>query len=156
MKRVAPYVALVICLGCGYFGYFGAARIFYQYKRSTWFGSLEKQEAEQLRETGQATLALSLSSVSIRNTLPSIQNNVSNLAKIRSKAPQELWPVLDLRLAKDYAMMARLEQQAGDPRDAAEHQRSAKALLSSLGWPDVSDNAVTDVADGQLRSRLKR
>jgi len=156
MKRAVPYIALVVCVGSGYLGYLAAVKIVYQYKQSTWFSSLEKQEAEQLRKTGQATLAFSLSTLSIQNTPLSIQNNVGSLAKIRSKAPQELWPVLDLRLAKDYAMMARLEQQGGEQGAAAEHQQSAKALLRSLGWQDVSDKSMTDLAEGQLRSSLKR
>jgi hypothetical protein len=156
MKRAVPYVALVICVGCGYVGYFSAARIGYQYKQSTWFSSLEKKDAEQLREIGETALGLSFSSMFIQNTPSSIQNNVSSLAEIRSKAPQELWPILDLRLAKDYAMMARLEQQAGNPRAAAEHQRAAKVLLGSLGWQGVSEDVMTDLADKQLRSRLKR
>jgi hypothetical protein len=156
MKRAIPYIAVVICLGCGYLGYFAAVRIVYQYKQSTWFSSLEKQDADQLRSTGQATLAFALSSMLIQDTPSSIQSNVSSLAEIRSKAPQELWPILDLRLAKDYAMMARLEQRAGNPRASAEHRQSAEVLLRALGWQDVSDSALTDLADGQLRSRLKR
>ncbi|MGD0568207.1 MAG: hypothetical protein ABSA78_07355 [Candidatus Sulfotelmatobacter sp.] len=156
MKRALPYVALVVSVGCGYLGYLAAVRIVYQYKQSTWFGSLGKQDADQLRETGQATFAFELSSMSIQNTPSSIQNNVNSLAKIRSKAPQELWPILDLRLAKDYAMEARLERQAGNQKAADEHLESAKTLLRSLGWRDVSDKVLTDLADAQLRSRLKQ
>jgi hypothetical protein len=156
MKRAVPYIALLICIVCGYLAYFDAARIVYQYKQSTWFSTLEKQEAERLRETTRTTLALSLSTMFIQNTASSIQNNVSRLAKIRKQAPQDLRPVLDLRLAKDYAMMARLEQRADNPTAAAEHQQAAKVLLVSLGWQDVSDSTVAGLADGQLRSRLKR
>jgi hypothetical protein len=155
VKRALPYLAILIGVGCGYVGYFTATGIVYQYKRSTWFSSLDKQNAEQLRAIGQTAFAISVSNLTIQNTLSSIQRNVSNLVRIRGKAPQELWPILDLRLAKDYAMMARLEQ-AGNPQLAAEHQQSAEALLRSLGWNDVSDNAVTSLADEQLRSRLKR
>ncbi len=156
MKRALPYFAVAISVGCGYLGYLAGVRIVYQYKQSTWFGSLGGQDADQLRETGQATLALEFSSMLIQNTPSSIQNNVNSLAKIRGKAPQELWPILDLRLAKDYAMEASLEQQAGNQWAANEHLESAKTLLRSLGWRDVSDNALTDLADAQLRSRLKQ
>jgi hypothetical protein len=156
MKRAVPYAALLICAGCGYLGYYSAARIVYQHKQSAWFSSLEKPEAEQLRKTGQTTLALSLSSILIQNNPSSIQHQVSSLAKIRSQAPQEFWPILDLRLAKDYAMMARLERQTGESKVAAEHEESAKLLLRSLGWLDVSDNALADLADRQFRSRMKR
>jgi hypothetical protein len=133
-----------------------AGRIVYQYKQSTWFASLGKQDADQLRETGQATLAIELSSMLIQNTPSSIQNNVDTVAKIREKAPRELWPVLNLRLAKDYVMEARLEQQAGDRKTANEHLESARALLRSLGWRDISDNALADLADAQLRSSSKQ
>src|SRR5258706_2972958 len=137
MKRAVPYIALVICIGCGYLGYLGAVRIFYQYKQSTWFSSLEKQDAGQLRATGQTTLAFALSSMLIQDTPSSIQNNVSSLAKIRSKAPQELWPILDLRLAKDYAIMARLGQRAGNPTTAARDLHLSAIRLCSLGLQDV-------------------
>jgi hypothetical protein len=156
MKRTLPYVALVISVGCGYLGYLAAVRIVYQYNQSTWFASLGKQDADQLRETGRATLALELSSMLMQNAPSSIQNNVNSLAKIRGKTPQELWPILDLRLAKDYAIEARLEKEAGNQGAANEHLESAKTLLRSLGWRDVSDNALTDLADAQLRSRLKQ
>jgi len=39
-----------------------------------------------------------------------------------------------MRLAEDYAMLARLEQKSGGSTVAAGHQQSAKALLFSLGW----------------------
>jgi hypothetical protein len=156
MKRLVPYLALLVCLGFGYLGRLCATRLVYQYKQSTWFSSLGRQDAEQLRRTGQTALAISVSSLMIQNTTSSIQHNVNNLAKIRGKAPQELGPILDLRLAKDYAMLVRLEQQAGNQSAAAGHQQSAQALLRSLGWKDVSENDVANLADLQLRSRLKR
>jgi hypothetical protein len=156
MKRALPYVALIISVGCGYLGYLAAGRIVYRYERSTGFGSLEKQDAERLRDTGQATLALEFSSMLIKNTPSSIENNVNSLATIRREAPQELWPILDLRLAKDYAMEARLEQQAGNQEAANEHRESTKTLLRSLGWRDTSDDALTNLADAQLRLRSKQ
>jgi hypothetical protein len=142
-------------MGCGYLGYFGTLRLAYLYKQSTWFSYLEKQDAARLRGTTQALMGFELSNMSIQNSPASLQNNVSNLTKIRSRAPPEVWPILDLRLAKDYAMMARLEQQAGSQMQAAGHQQSAKMLLGSLGWQNVSDDALNDLADKQLRLRLK-
>jgi len=156
MKRAAPYVALLIFVGSVYFGYLAAVRIVYQYKQSAWFSSLAKQDARQLREISQTLLGFELSTLLVQSTSSALQNNINSLGKIRSRAPRELWPILDLRLAKDYAMMARLEQQRGDPQAATTHQQSAEALLRSLGWQDVSDEAVTDMADRELHSRVKR
>jgi hypothetical protein len=155
VKRAAPYLTLIIFAGCIYLGYLSTILVVSRYKQSTWFNSLGTQEAAHLRQQSLTLFAFRMSSI-VQNTSPSVQNNVSSLAEIRSKAPQELWPILDLRLATDYAMMARLEQQAGNSGAAAGHQQSAKDLLRSLGWRDVSDEAVTDLADRQLRSRLKQ
>ena len=155
MRRAAPYIAFVIFVGCAYLGYFGAGRIVYRHKQSTWFNALGKQDAEQLREASRTLLAFSVSSLLIQNTPASLQRNVASLEEIRREAPQELWPILDLRLAKDYAMMARLERSENESA-AIGHQQSAKLILGSLGWQDVSDNALTALADGQLHSRLKR
>jgi hypothetical protein len=156
MKRALPYLALLVCLGFAYLGYLSATRIGYYYKHSTWFRSLGNQAAGQLRATTNTTLGIEFSNLAIQNTPLSIQYNLDILAKIRSQAPQELWPIVDLRVAKDYAMLARLEEQSGNLTVAAEHLGSAQALLRSLGWKDVSDDAVTKLADQQLRSRLKR
>ena len=52
-------------------------------------------------------------------------------------------------------MLARLEHKSGGSTVAAGHQQSAKALVLSLGWQDVSDGALNNLADRQLRSRLK-
>jgi hypothetical protein len=91
----------------------------------------------------------------IQNTPASLQRNVAILKEIRGKSPQEMWPILDLRLAKDYAMMARLEQSENNPA-AGGHQQSAKTLLGSLGWRDVSDGAVAALADREFHVRVKR
>lgn len=154
MKRTAPYVALV-AIACGYLGYLGTLRIAYLYKQATWFSSLGKQDGARLRGTAQALMEFELINTSIQNTSASLRNNISSLTKIRSRAQHEVWPILDLRLAKDYAMMARLERQR-DSTQAAAHQQLAKKLLLSLGWQDVSDDGLSDLVDRQLRSRLKQ
>jgi len=154
MKRAIPYLAVFVCVGFGAVGYLSATRIVYLHKRATWFPALEAQAAEELRRKAETTYAISVSSLVLQNTPSSIQDNVNYLSKLRSRAPQELWPVLDLRLAKDYAMMARLEEQSGS--SAAQNQQTAQALLRSLGWTDVSEGAVTKLGDEQLQSRFKR
>ena len=92
----------------------------------------------------------------MKNTEASLQRNVDGLAEIRGKAPQELWPVLDLRLARDYAAMAQVEGRANNSVAATNHRRHAADLLRSLGWNDVSDDAVAALGDKDLRRRMKR
>jgi hypothetical protein len=154
MKRAVPYLAILVCIGFAYIGYLSATRIIYLHKRSTWFPALSAQAAEELRRKAETTYAISVASLALHDTPSSIQDNVNYLSKIRSRVPQELWPVLDLRLAKDYAMMARLEEQSGS--SAAQNQQLAEERLRSLGWTDVSDSVVAKLGDEQLRSRFKR
>jgi len=146
---------LLIVAGCTYIGYRGTAAIVYRQKQSTWFNSLEKHDADRLRQTGQMALAYSLSALSIQNTTLSLDKSIQTLVKIRSTAPQELWPVLDLRMAKDYATLGRLEEQAGDPAGAAGHRQRAADLLRSIGWQTVSNEVLVRLADKELGSRLK-
>jgi hypothetical protein len=147
---------LLLFTGSAYVGYNGAARFTYRYKQAGWFSSLEKQDAQQLRKTTNALTAFELSRLLIQNTRPSLQYNVASLAKIRGEAPHELWPILDLRLAKDYATMARLEEQDGDTAAATRYRQSSVDLLKSLGWQDLSDAAITTLGENELHSRLKR
>jgi hypothetical protein len=154
VKRLVPYAAVLIFAVFLYLEYKSAIRVVYLHRQSGWFGSLGQSDAAGLRKTAQIALAFSLSSLQIQDTSASLQQNVSSLQKIRVEAPRELWGILDLRLAKDHAMMARLEQ-ANNPALAAGHRQSARALLRSLGWRQVSDVAVEELGDKQLSSRLK-
>lgn len=129
--------------------------VVYRQQQRIWFSTLDRRDAERLRQIGQACLAYSLSALTIQNTPASVHGNINHLAKIRKSAPPELWPVFDLRAAKDYAMMARLEQRAGDLGGAAGHKRQAADLLRSIGWQDVSDDALARLADKELESRVK-
>jgi hypothetical protein len=140
--------------GLLYLEYKSTVRIVYRHRQSGWFSFLGQSDAAELRQTVQTALAFNFSSLTIQNTSASLQENVNSLAKIRSEAPRGLWGILDLRLAKDYAMMAQLEQ-ANNPVLAASYRQLAKTLLSSLGWREVSDAAMAELADKQLSSRLK-
>ncbi len=146
---------ILIFAGCAYCGYRAAVRIVYQRQQSGWFSSLDRRDADRLRQFGESALAYNLSVLLIQNTPSSLQKNVNNLGRIRQNAPEELWPVVDLRLAEDYAMMARLEQQADSAVASADHKERAEDLLRSLGWQDVSDEQLMALADWQLQSRLK-
>jgi hypothetical protein len=147
---------IVVFAGCAYGGYQVAVRTVYHERQSTWFKSLGTQEADRLRKAGQTAFAYSVSVLLIQNSLSSLRGNVSSLGRIRAIAPQELWPILDLRLAMDYAMMARLEEQGNNTSAALGHKRRAADLLRSLGWQDVSDDSLTAIAERQFRSRIKR
>jgi hypothetical protein len=147
---------ILLFAGCAYGGYQVAVRTVYHQRQSKWFTSLGTQEADRLRRTSQTAFAYSISVLLLQNSLSSVQNNVSSLGKIRATAPEELWPIFDLRLALDYTMMARLEEQANNAAAALGHKRLAADLLRSLGWRDVSDNSLAAIADKQFRSRIKR
>ncbi len=147
---------VLLFAGCAYGGYQVAVRTVYHQRQSKWFRSLGTQEADRLRRMGQTAFAYSISVLLIQNSPSSLQNNVSSLGKIRASAPEELWPILDLRLAMDYVMMARLEDQGDNTPVSLGHKRLAADLLRSLGWQDVADNSLTAIADRQFRSRIKR
>jgi len=146
---------ILIFAGCAYCGYRAAIRIVYPRQQSGWFSSLDRREASHLRQLGESASAYNYSVLSISNTPSSLQKSVSNLNEIRQNAPEELWPIVDLRLAKNYAMMARLEQQTDSSVAAADHKQRAGDLLRSVGWQDISDEQLMALADRQLQSRLK-
>jgi hypothetical protein len=120
------------------------------------FASLGKEGAEDLRRTARALVGLQLSTTSLGNTEISVQKNLSDMVKLRGTSPAEVVPLFDLRIAKSYAMMARLDEQRGDGTKAAEHRQEAAKILQSLGWQDVSDTAMTALANRELGARLKR
>lgn len=51
-------------------------------------------------------------------------------------------------------MTARLEE-SSNPHDAALQRNSARNILQSLGWKDLSDAAIDKLASRQFRARLK-
>ncbi|MGA8151772.1 MAG: hypothetical protein WB952_12540 [Terriglobales bacterium] len=146
---------LVIFAGCAYGSYRLAIRVVYPRQQSGWFSLLDRREADRLRQLGESAFAYNYSVLSIQNTPSSLQINISNLAAIRKHAPEEMLPIIDLRLAKDYGMLARLEEQSGNAAAAADYRHRAGDLLRSLGWQDISDELLTVLADRQLQSRLK-
>jgi len=147
--------AILIFAGCAYCGYRAAVRIVYPRQQSGWFSLLDRREADRLRQLGESAFAYNYSVLSIQNTPSSLQTNINKLAAIRKHAPEEMLPVIYLRLAKDYAMLARLEEQSGNAAAGADYRHRAGDLLRSLGWQDISDELLTVLADRQLQSRLK-
>lgn len=148
--------SILIFAVCAYAAYRGSVRLAYRHERGMLFRSLGKEEAQQLRKTAETFFAIQFFSTPDQNAEKSLQNHLESLARVRRGAPEELSPILDLQLARDYAVMALLEDQGGNLAVAGQHRQSAAAILKSLGWQDVSDNAMTALADSELRSRLKR
>jgi hypothetical protein len=58
--------------------------------------------------------------------------------------------VLDLRIATCYVEIARLERDAGNAVAADHHVQMAQDILHSLGWQNVSSEALVSLTHGQL------
>jgi len=157
LSFVLSFLAVLLLLPvCAYLGYSAGAKINYTYLRSKSFSSLGRQNSQELRHLGETAYAFELSQILLRSPEASFQQNISIVQELRPKAPHELWPIVDLRIAQDHAVIARLEQQANNPAEAARHHQLAQDLLRSLGWGDVSENLLNKMADKQLRARFKR
>jgi len=91
----------------------------------------------------------------LRDMETALPREVQDLIRVRRQAAQELWPMIDLRLAKDYAVMTSLDKQGGNLTLEAEHRKSATDLLRSLGWQDVSEGVIVAVGDEEVHSRFK-
>ncbi len=146
---------LVIVGGCAYVGYCAAASITYRYKQAAWFSALDAKDREEMRESGRSLLAYTLSCLTIQNSEPSFDAGTKNLTRIRSGAPERLWPVFNLRIAKNYAAVARLEERSNAAASTRNRQQ-AESLLRSLGWQDVSGDLLAALADKELQTRVKR
>ena len=144
-----------IFLLTAYAGYRVTVKAEYRRLQGQWFASLDRKSAEHLRDVGLVASSYELKSLAIQSTSSSLQSNVEDLNRIRQTAPAELVPVIDLRLAKDYAMMARLEALAKDEAAADAHRQRAGGILRSLGWREVSEDSLNTLGDQQLQSRLK-
>jgi len=148
---------LVLLPAGGYIGYLAAGRIAFRYEQSKSFKTLGRRDAEELRRIGETAYALSVSRVlQLQKTEGSLRQDIEVLDKLRPKAAHEFWRIIDLRLAEDHAGVARIEEQANNSAQAAGHRRIAEDLLQSLGWRDVSENALNQLADRRLRHSLLR
>jgi len=151
------YIASAIFAGSAFVGYKAALFASYRHSESRAFNPPGTQGAQELRTTLQTLTFLGQSRVvtkfepSAANYRSAIERNIPYLQKLRDQAPEQLRPPIDLRLATDYAEMARLEQQAGHFAEASKARRSVQGLLSMLGWRDVSTDAVNTLADQEIR-----
>ena len=155
---VLSFLACLVLLPTGaYIGYLAAARIAFRYEQSKSFKTLDRRDAVELRRVGETAYAFSLSQVlQLRKKEESLRQDIEVLDKLRPKAAHEFWPIIALRLAEDHAAVARIEEQARNSAQAAGHRQIAGDLLHSLGWRDVSESALNQLADRKLHSGLLR
>ena len=121
----------------------------YQYEQSRWFASLNQEQGKQLlgiRETLLASRAPS------RGTPDALQRDLSRLQSLRRLAPQDGQAILDLRIASDHALLARLYRDANDPAAAGAQTEAARSLLRELGWKDTSDATMSELAERRLHT----
>jgi hypothetical protein len=150
---------LVACLAfifSGYIGYIASKSTVLRYEWSRSFDSLRPEERREFKELLQALQSFETSNALSQNTARLLQKNIDDLGVLRARAPQDVWPIIDLRIATDNAVIARLEEQANNPAEANTHMQIAAGLFRSLGWRDVSADALKNVADKQLQSRLRK
>ena len=143
----SAYVADRVALGIGY-----------RHSEALAFNSFDKEDAQELRTMLQTLAFLSESRIvttyepSTANYHKALEGNIPELQKLRKQAPERLRPPIDLQLALDYAEMARFEQKAGRLTEATRAMQLAQGLLNSLGWKDVSADALNGLADQQIQS----
>jgi len=140
---------LLIFVGCACLGHRTAAAITYRALRPLAFGSLNKPNHATLRADLLALQAVEHSQF-VKDAPAELQKTADYLDGISSTKPPEIRPVLDLQIARCYAEIARLERDAGNAASADRHLQRARDLLNSLGWQDVSSEAVEGLTRGQL------
>ena len=147
-----------------FLGTFVAAWGSYQYEQSRWFASLSQEQGKQLLELRETLLAAQSPT---RSTPEALRRDISRLESLRRRAPQDAQAILALRIASDRALLARLfldgksrDRNPGDGRprdgndagDANAQLEAARPLLRELGWKDVSDATLNELAERRLQT----
>ena len=133
---------------CHFFlGTFVAAWGSYQYQQSRWISAVTQEQGKVLLD-----LRLTRLSAPARNTPDSLQHEISRLETLRRRAPQDVQPILALRIASDRALVAQLHRNAGAAAAAAAQSDAASALLRELGWKDTSQATLSELAERRLQS----
>ena len=131
-----------------FLGTFVAAWGSYQYEQSHWFSSL--------REQGKLLLDLRVTRLASRaqerSTPDSLERDISRLQTVRRRAPQDVQPILALRIASDRALLARLYSNAGNAAAAAAQSEAASSHLRELGWKDTSEATLNELAERRLQN----
>lgn len=141
------HVALLF-LSHFFLGTFVAVWGTYQYEQSRWFASLSGEQGKQLLSIREILLA---SQAPARGTPDALQRDLSRLRTLRRRAPQDGQAILDLRIASDHALLARLWS-GNDPAAAAAQTEAAQVLLRELGWKDASDATLNELAERRVHA----
>ncbi len=132
-----------------FLGTFVAAWGSYQYQQWRWLGSLSHEQGRQILGLRETLLA---AQAPARSTPDALQRDLSRLETLRRRAPQDSLPILELRMASGRALLARLYRDANDPAAAAAQTEAARTLLRELGWRDISDATLSELAERRLQS----
>jgi hypothetical protein len=122
----------------------------YQYEQSRWFSSLNQERSKLLLDLRVAQLASKGGLV--QNTPESLQRDLLRLETIRRRAPREVAPLVDLRIAADHALLARRYLLRNDIGAANAQSEAARSLLNELGWKDTSDATLRKLAERRLKT----
>ena len=170
MRLLPPsrYIHIALLFVCHFFlGTFVAVWGSYQYQQSRWFASLSQEQGKQLLALRETLLAAPSPA---RGTPDALQRDVSRLETLRRRAPQDTQAILMLRIAADRALLARIyrnennrnrdnrneNNRNGNNRDANDvgaakaQSEAARSLLRELGWKDVSDATLSELAERRL------
>lgn len=148
------FLAVGLTLTCLYAGNFVGTMVGYLYERHRVFASLDREQGKDIRTLNESLLAATLSHIMTKNTQASLQRDLSNLQKLRPKAPPDALPLLDLRTAADHASLARLYQNSNDDTSATAQRGMARLLFHGLGWTNTSDEVLNEFADKRFRSSI--
>ncbi len=150
-------IASAIFAASAYVADRAALRIGYRHSESVAFNSLGKQQASELQAMLRTLTFLNQSHL-VTKLEPSageyhsaLERNIPALQKLRDQAPERLRPLIDLQLGVDYAEMAHFDQEASRLEEASKARQAAQGLLSSLGWKDVSPDALNSLAVQEIQ-----
>jgi hypothetical protein len=120
----------------------------YQYQQSRWLASLSREQGKQLLSLRETLLA---AQTPARSTPDSVARDLAHLNALRSRATQQAQPILELRIASDRALLARLDRNENNPAAAAQSD-AARSLLRELGWRDTSDATLGALAEQRMQT----
>jgi hypothetical protein len=150
LRPLSGYVHLALLFVCHLFlGTFVAVWATYQYEQSRWLSSLSAEQGRELLSFRESLLATQAPATSTPNAL---LRDLSRLESARDTATAAAQSILDLRIASDHALLAKLYRDAHDGSAAAAQAEAARDLLHQLGWRDSSDRALDDLATRRLGS----
>lgn len=163
----APFsrsIHIALLFVCHFFlGTFVAAWGSYQYEQSRWFASLSHEQGKQLLAIRETLLAAQSPA---RSTPDALRRDIARLETLRWRAPQDAQAILALRIAADRALLARIfrdgNNRDGNNRDAKDaaaasaQSEAARSLLRELGWKNISDATLSELADRRLKTIAAR